>query len=84
MIFLDMPRLVCMWRVILRWWRHCGRSRPDMTPGCNEQLTVEFLRWIWSYPATRRPGILRRLEGLRPDQRGLVLRSTAEVEAFFA
>ena len=83
-IFLDMPRLLCMWRVIRRWWRHRGGSRPDMTPGCNEQLTLEFLRWIWSYPATRRPDVLRRLEALRPDQRGVVLRSTADVEAFFA
>jgi adenylate kinase family enzyme len=83
-VFLDMPRLLCMWRVIRRWWQHRGRSRPDMTPGCNEQLTLEFLRWIWSYPATRRPDILRRLEALRADQRGVVLRSIADVEAFLA
>ena len=81
-IFLDLPRLVCIWRVVRRWWRHRGRSRPDMTPGCNEQLTLEFLRWIWTYPVARRPDILRRLGTLRPGQRGIVLRSAAEVEDF--
>jgi adenylate kinase family enzyme len=82
-IFLDLPRLVCIWRVIRRWWRHRGRSRPDMTPGCDEQLTLEFLRWIWSYPHSRRPDILRRIAALRPDQQGIMLRSVDDVEAFF-
>lgn len=81
-IFLDVPRRVCLWRVIRRRWRHRGRSRPDMTPGCDERLTLEFLRWIWDYPATRRPGILRKLEMLRADQRAIVLRSRREVADF--
>jgi adenylate kinase family enzyme len=82
-VFLDLPRLLCIRRVIHRWWRYRGRSRPDMTPGCHEQLSLEFLRWIWEYPATRRPDILRRLAALRPDQQSIVLRTPADVEAFF-
>lgn len=83
-IFLDLPRVVCLWRVVRRWARHRGDTRPDMAPGCNEQLSLEFLRWIWGYPTRQRPGILRRLSTLSAAQRVVVLRSTADVERFLA
>lgn len=81
-IFLDVPRAVCLWRVVRRRLRFHGRARPDLTEGCPERLTWEFIRWIWSYPAGQRMKVLRRLSALRPDQRAVVLRSAAEVEDF--
>ncbi|HET7187568.1 MAG TPA: hypothetical protein VFI52_05410, partial [Gemmatimonadaceae bacterium] len=80
----DLPRLVCLWRVARRWARHRGSARPDMAPGCDEQLSLEFLRWIWGYPIRQRPAILRRLSLLPAGQRAVVLRSTADVERFLA
>ena len=44
-VFLDTPRSICIGRVIWRWLRHLGRTRPHMTPGCPERLTWEFLVW---------------------------------------
>jgi len=83
-IFLDLPRSVCVWRVIQRRiWFH-GRSRPDMTAGCPEQLSLKYLWWILTYPERRRPGIIRRLKRLRQNQRALILLSTGEVERFVA
>lgn len=81
-IFLDLPRAVCLWRAARRRIAFRGRSRPDMTPGCHERLTWPFIRWIWEYPARRRPGVLSRLAALRPDQRAVVLRSGADAERF--
>ncbi|PZS27864.1 MAG: adenylate kinase, partial [Pseudonocardiales bacterium] len=57
-VLLDLPRLLCLTRVLRRWWRYRGRSRPDMTPGCPEHVSVEFLRWIWTYPDRSRPKVL--------------------------
>jgi adenylate kinase family enzyme len=82
-IFLDMSGVTCLRRVIWRWVRFRGRARPDMTHGCPERLTWEFVRWIWRYSAESRPHILRRLSALRPDQRAVVLHSRGEVDAFF-
>lgn len=81
-IFLDLPRHVCLWRVMRRWVRYRGGTRPDMAPGCDEQLSLEFVRWIWEYPAKKRPAILRRMSALDAGQRAVVLRSTADVERF--
>jgi adenylate kinase family enzyme len=81
-IFLDMPRALCLWRVVKRRLRYVGRTRPDMAPGCREQLSWEFVSWVWSYRATRRDGILRRLAALGEGKRAVVLTSPSAVRRF--
>lgn len=82
-VFLDVPRVVCIARVLRRRLRHAGRSRPDVTDGCPERITWEFLRWIWTYPARRRPGVLELLAQFESrGGRAAVLRSGREIEAF--
>ena len=78
-IFLDLPRKLYIRRVLARRLRYAGRSRPDMTPGCPERITLEFLKYLWRYPTERRPGILRKLRSLSSDKVVLTLRSPAEV-----
>ena len=83
-IFLDLPRLVCTWRIIARSFRYFGRSRPDVAPGCPERLSWEFLVWVWTYPSRRRPDILRRLDSLRAEKQVIILRSARDVDRFLA
>lgn len=83
-IFLDMPRLTCAWRVIRRRFMHSGRARPEMPAGCPERLSWEFFQWVWTYPRRRRAGILARLSTLRPDQRVVILRTAGQVDGFLA
>jgi adenylate kinase family enzyme len=81
-VFLDLSRWLCLWRVVARWMRHRGVARPDMAPGCHERLDASFLAWIFNYPERSRPKVMRRLASLRPDQRAIVLRSRREVAQF--
>lgn len=60
-VFLDISRSVCVARVVLRWFRYIGRSRPEVAPGCRERLTWDFLVCVWNYARRRRPDVLRRL-----------------------
>ncbi|CAG0964925.1 hypothetical protein MYXO_00975 [Myxococcaceae bacterium] len=83
-VFMDMPRFLCLWRIVLRRLRFHGKTRPDMSEGCNEQLRWEFIRYVWSYPSTRRPLILARLSALGDEKTVIVLRSGRQVEAFLA
>ena len=82
-VFFDMPRWLCLWRAVVRRVRYRTEPRPDMREGCPEELTWEFVRWVWTYPRRRRPEILQRLS--RPDsgRRVFVLRSASDVEQFF-
>ncbi len=45
-IMLLFPRLTCLARVIRRYRRYRGSSRPDMAEGCNEKLDLKFILWI--------------------------------------
>jgi adenylate kinase family enzyme len=83
-IFLDVPRLTCMWRVVRRSLRPRGRTRPDVGPGCPERLPDrEFATWIWTYPSRRRADVLHlRAELERRGGRAVVLRSTRDVHRF--
>jgi adenylate kinase family enzyme len=85
-LFLDVPRIVCLWRVAWRrlWYR--GRGRPDLPPGCPERLTWEFITWIWSYPRRRRDDILQRLAAIAGagDKRVVILSSAKSVDGFLA
>ncbi len=83
-IFLDRPRLLCLWRIVLRRLRFHGRTRPDMSAGCNERLTWEFIDYIWRYPATRRQRILERLTALKDEKNIIVLQSSRQIEAFLS
>jgi adenylate kinase family enzyme len=83
-VFLDLPRLVCLWRVMKRQLRYLGQARPELAPGCRERLTWEFLVWIWTYRSRRRGDILRRLAALDARQRVIILRSSGAIEEFLA
>ena len=48
-VFLDVDRLTCLRRVVLRSLRYRGRSRPDLPSGCPERLDWQFLLWVWNY-----------------------------------
>jgi adenylate kinase family enzyme len=82
-IFLDLPRLVCLTRALKRRIQYHGRSRPDIAPGCPEKIDLAFLRWIWDFPSAKRPGILKKLESARvKGTRVVQLRSPRDVTAF--
>lgn len=82
-VLLDMARWRCLWRIVVRRIRFHGRTRPDMGPGCHERPSWALVRFVWSYPRSRRPGVMRLLQDAA--SRGvqvIVLRTPAEVEAF--
>lgn len=81
-IFLDLSRWVCLWRALKRYFLHRGESRPDMTPGCPEKLDWDFFRWIWNYPTTKRPGVLKKLSEWKRGKATYIFQSPQEIEAF--
>ncbi|TWJ47093.1 Shikimate kinase [Bacillus paralicheniformis] len=53
-----------------------------MGEGCEERFDLEFFKWIWNYPKTKRPEILKRLEQLSKDKQVIILKSPKEVQKF--
>ena len=52
-IWMNYPRLLCLWRVILRYIRFRGQTRESMASGCTERLDWEFVRWVLYNGRTR-------------------------------
>ena len=77
-IFLDVPRPVCLWRCMKRNWRYLFRSRPELPEGCPEYLVLpRLLKIIWQFPAL--VGARIRSEALQ-SSRYVVVRNQAELE----
>lgn len=83
-VFLDLPRWRCLWRVLWRRVRYAGRTRPDMAPGCPEKVDREFLAWVWQWHAQHRPRHLAALREYGREKDVVILRSPREVRAFLA
>ena len=81
-IFLDINRYKCLYRAIMRSIRSYSKTRPDMALGCKEQFDVNFGKWIWEYPWTRKSKILEKLEKLSTDKSIIILKSDKDVKAF--
>ncbi len=81
-IFLDIQRTTCLYRAFTRMLKYRNRTRPDMGVGCEERFDPDFLRWIWNYPKTIRPEILKRLEQLPKEKQVIILKSPKDVEQF--
>ena len=47
-IYLDFPRIVCLYGIFKRLLTNIGKTRPDMGEGCPERIDWEFLKWVWN------------------------------------
>lgn len=45
-LLLLAPRFIRLARVVKRWIRYHGTSRPSMAEGCPEKLDLAFIRWV--------------------------------------
>lgn len=83
-IFLDMPRTLCLYRVLKRRLMYHNRSRPDMQEDCKEKIDLQFLKWIWEFPRKKRPEMQQKLANLKMDKQIVTLKSPQEVKRFLA
>jgi adenylate kinase family enzyme len=80
-IFLDLPILLCAWRVL----RRHGTPRPDYPDGVREswRWTATLIRWIlWWYPRQRRAEIEAAIAAYGAHAGCVRLNSQSEVDAF--
>jgi adenylate kinase family enzyme len=80
-VFLDLPRRVCLWRLL----RRHNRRRPDYPGGVREGVGWLFIlaRWILRYPSQKRPAIEFAIAGHCPaDTTVIRLRSRRQVTDF--
>lgn len=85
-IFLDMPRTICVWRAFTRFLINKKKARPDMAEGCEEKFDLEFLKflkWIWDYPKRTKPKVEVLIKQFQDTKEIIRLTSKKEIEDFF-
>jgi adenylate kinase family enzyme len=82
-IFLDLPRTLCVYRILKRVATYRKGTRPDMAEGCDEKFDWEFLKWVWNYPERSRPKVEALLKPVENEKKVIRLKSKREVENFF-
>ncbi len=83
-LFLDLPRRICLWRALWRSVRLYGRERPDLGQGCLEHLDFEFLRWIWGFPRSTRGKLVAAREAAPEGQVWAVPKTPREVRSLIS
>ena len=81
-VFLDLPRVLCIFRTIKQAFCYRNTTRPDLAAGYPERITAEFIRWMWEYLKVRRPKILDKLDGLLGSKKVCVLDSRKAIRRF--
>ncbi len=86
-IFLDIPRYICLLRVILRRFKiFSNKKRVDIPQDCKERMSFEFYKWIWNFPKRSRPSILELLENTSKKQKTqvIILKNSTQINEFIA
>jgi adenylate kinase family enzyme len=81
-IFLDLPRTTCVYRVLKRVAFYKKGSRPDMADGCDEKFNWEFVKWTWNYPKRSKPKVEALLKRFEKEKTVIRLASKREIENF--
>lgn len=81
-IFLDMPRLLCIYRIIKRRIIYHKKTRPDMNQECPEKLDWDFVKWVWNYRKKGRVNTIKKLEQIKGRKEVVILRTRKEMDEF--
>lgn len=81
-IFLDMPRYLCLKNAFKRYLRYRHKDRPDMAKGCKEKLDPQFFKYIWFFKGKNRKSILLRLEKLKNKKTVHIFKNYDMVDEF--
>lgn len=78
-IFLDMPRLLCIYRIFKRRIMYHKKTRPDMNVECKEKLDWGFIKWVWNYKRRSRMDTIKKLEQINEHQQVIILKTRSQV-----
>ena len=80
-IYLDFSRWACLLGMCQRLLSSRGKTRPDMSAGCPERFSWEFVKWIWDFNKNNRVRNYTYLAQAK-HARSVVLKNRREVKAF--
>ena len=81
-VLMLFPRMVSLFRCWKRYRKYKNTTREDMSPGCNEKLDAEFVRWILWEGRTRGVRAHYRRIAKQYAEKTVILRSQRQIDRF--
>ncbi len=81
-IWLDLPRFLCTYRVLRRVFLFRKHGRPDMARGCDERFDWEFMKYVWNFRRDKNPNIEKRIALALKECRVFRLKTPNQVSDF--
>jgi adenylate kinase family enzyme len=89
-IFLDLPRLLCLWRIVTRHIAtYHQRNRLDIPDGCTDKLSLRCVLKVLVFPQRGRRQLMKKIKSIRAcetnqsEQKTIhTFRSTEDLDAF--
>ena len=81
-IFLEIPRIICVYRILKRVVNYKKGSRSDIPEGCDEKFDWDFVKVVWSYPKLSKPKVEVLLKQFANDKTVIRLKSNKEIKNF--
>ncbi len=81
-IFLEIPRIICVYRILKRVATYKKGSRSDIPEGCDEKFDWDFVKIVWNYPIRSKPKVEILLKQFANDKTIIRLKSNKEIENF--
>ena len=81
-LLLLFDRFTCLGRVLRRYSRYKGKTRPDMGEGCEEKVDAAFVRWVlWEGRSRKIRQNYARIAARYPEKT-LILRNQRALDAY--
>jgi adenylate kinase family enzyme len=81
LILLDVNRVKCLYRAVMRAVLPSKKHRSDMAEGCNERHDKEFYHFIWNFNKTTRPRIMQLIDEHK-ELEVVILRNNREIRKY--
>lgn len=81
-IFIDMPRYICLYNVLVRSMKYYGQVRFASAEGCPERFDLEFLKWIWDFEKNYNPKIYNLIHEFKNVKLVYIFKSYKDVNDF--
>ena len=76
-IYLDIPRRVCLWSIIKRRFKYAHKNREDMQKECNEVIDYSFISYVYKFNKTHRKKYYDILNNI--DKEYIIIKNRKEI-----
>ena len=83
-VYMDIPTVKCLGRVLGRVWKYHGKVRPDMPDGCKERFDFDFIHYVATYNLLRKKSLLAKLSALEGKKNIYTIKNDRDIKAFLA